>query len=70
MKKIDSSDKVSQELIPAAKKWPELQNLVVELANKACSEINLRSPLLPADGMPYKQQCTLELLITELQRRV
>lgn len=63
-------DAIYPKPIPAKKKWPELQRLAEELASKACSEINLRAPLLPAEGMPYKQQCTLELLINELRQRV
>lgn len=60
-----------EKAIPLAKdKWPELQYFAVDLANKACSEINRVAPSLPAKDMPYKQQCVLELLISELQRRV
>lgn len=61
---------ISPKPFSAKGKWPELQRLAEDIASKACSEINLRAPLLLADGMPYKQQCTLELLIDELQRRV
>lgn len=61
---------LDQKIPTAAEKWPALQDLAVRLANDACKRINEYAPKTQADGMPYKAQCTLELLITELERRV
>lgn len=56
--------------LTAKQKWPELQALAVYIANNACREIEAKAHFATAENMPYKLQCTLELLIDELQRRV
>ncbi len=53
----------------AAEQYPELERAAQGIANDTCRAIN-RVVAGVESAMPYKAQCTLELLIAELQRRV
>lgn len=67
--------KQSVKLIPAKDEFPELQSIAVEIANHTCKEVNnfyLDSPARQKEAKKarYPRQCILELLISELEKRV
>lgn len=51
------------------KEYPEFRELIKEIADKVCDEINLKTPKIKSK-MPYKAQYTLEEVIKVLESRV
>lgn len=56
-------------IIECKVKYPELEAVAQDIANKVAQEIDVKAPRVESK-MPDKAQCILELLINELQARV
>lgn len=56
-------------ILTAREKYPELHKLAQNIARDVYIKINERAPSLKTEA-PYKEQYTLELVISELEKRV